>query len=363
MDDLSAMRAGVENLLFNCMEVKPGESLTIISEDDGDYFSPTLAHRIAIIARSYLLDTHIVNTRFVEDATILPQEIANVLDDVDHVLFLARIGDQVRFTELSGRSSKTMCYAQDEQSFMTEFCSADYRFFVAFKTMVNAALWNEKTITINCPAGTKLQGVSPNDSGDDDSGDVTIKRFPLNVFQPIPTATFSGVLALSKWLCPTGSRFYQPDHILINGIVLADVENWRIVDFHGSESEVKKVRKHYDTVAQRYGIDRDAIHSWHAGIHPQNGYFGLAADNLARWSGSGFGNPRYLHLHSCGNYAPGEICISVFDPTISVNGVDLWRNGKLLIAETPLALDLMATYPGMRALFEHPNRDYGLGDC
>ena len=363
MSGISAMRAGVENLLFNCMEAKQGDSIIIIAEPDEDYFSPSLANNIATLACSYSLNTRIVISRFIEDATVLPKEISSILDDADHILFLARIGDQVRFTELSGRSTKTMCYAQDEQSFMTPFCSADYRFFVAFKNMVNASLWNEKKITISCPAGTHLEGVAPRNSGDKENGEVTIKRFPLNVFQPIPTATFSGTLAISKWLCPTGSRFYKPDHVLINSVVHAQVDNGRIIDLDGNDSEVKKVRDHYNTVSERYSIDRDIIHSWHAGIHPQNGYSGLAIDNLARWSGSGFGNPRYLHFHSCGNYAPGEICISVFDPTISVDNIDLWRSGELLIARTPAALELMTDYPGMQQLFNQPNRDFGLGDC
>lgn len=356
------MRAGVENLLLNCIEAKQGDSLAIITEDSGDYFSPSLGENIATLARSYSLEPRIVSTSFVEDATILPQQISDVLNDADHVLFLARLGDQVRFTELSGSSSKTMCYAQDEQSFSTEFCSADYRFFLAFKDMLDSAMWGDRTITITCPAGTRLEGKSPKGSCNDKTGDVTVKRFPLNVFRPISATTFSGVLALSKWLCPTGSRFYQPDHVLIDGVVFANVENGRIVDFDGVDSEVRKVRKHYNTIAEKYGIDRDIIHSWHAGIHPQNGYFGRAADNLTRWSGSGFGNPRYLHFHSCGDYAPGEICISVFDPTISVGGVDFWRNGKLLFAETPAAQELMAKYPGMQGIFEPPVREYGLGD-
>jgi len=361
MSVVSAIRAGVENLLFNCIEAKHGDSIAIISEDDVDYYSPSLAKNIATLLRSYSIDTRIISMSYVEDATILPQDISDALDDVDHMLFLARIGDQVRFSKLAGRSKKIMCYAQDEQSFSMEFCSADHRFFMAFKSMVDLALWGKRKIIITCPAGTKLEGLSPQDLDYNDIDDVTVKRFPLNVFRPIPASTFSGVLALSKWLCPTGSRFYQPNHILINGIVLAKVKNGRIIDFDGLESEVRKVRKHYDYVSERYDVDRDIIHSWHAGIHPQNSYFGRAVDNLARWSGSAFGNPRYLHFHTCGNYAPGEICISAFDPTISVDGVDFWRNGKFLFAETPAALDLMAKYPGIRELFEKPVREYGLG--
>ena len=185
----------------------------------------------------------------------------------------------------------------------------------------------------------------------------------MSVFRPVPASTFSGRLALTKWLTQTGSRYYQPDSVLIDGVVLALVEEGRIVDFEGEESEVRKVRAHYDFVAEKYGIDGDVVHSWHAGIHPQNGYTGLAVDNLTRWSGSAFGNPRYLHFHSCGNYAPGEICMSVFDPSISVDGVEMWREGKFDFADTPEVQALLAEYPGMRELFDRPQRDYGLGEA
>ncbi len=144
---------------------------------------------------------------------------------------------------------------------------------------------------------------------------------------------------------------------------IALIEKGRIVGFEGDEREVSKIRAHYDFVAKRYAIDSGIIHSWHAGIHPQNGYLGRAADNLARWGRTAFGNPRYLHFHTCGNYAPGEICVSVFDPTISVDGVDMWRNGTLEFANTPTAKKLLAEYPGMQEMFDQPVMEYGLGDA
>ena len=185
----------------------------------------------------------------------------------------------------------------------------------------------------------------------------------MTVFRPVPANTFSGRLALSKWLSLTGSRYYQPDSVLIDGVVIALIEDGRIVGFEGNEREVSKIRAHYDFVAEKYDIDGDIVHSWHAGIHPHNGYVGLAVDNLARWSGSAFGNPRYLHFHTCGDYAPGEICMSVFDPSVSVDGVKMWRNGTLDFADTPEVRALQAEYPGMRELFDRPVLEYGLGEA
>lgn len=357
------LQAGIDNLLFNCIEANAGESLAIIREQGGgDYYSATLADVIAAHGRNRALDVMIIDAPFVEDASEFPTDISRAMDAVDHTLFLARIGDQVRFTDLGGAGTKTMSYALDEQSFASAFCGADYRFFLNLKSLVNSAVFGEKRITITCASGTDLVGISPPDPGDDGIGDVSLRRFPMTVFRPVSANTFSGRLALSKWLSVTGSRYYQPDSVLIDGVVIALIEDGRIVGFEGNEREVRKIRDHYEFVAGKYGIDGDIVHSWHAGIHPQNGYVGLAVDNLTRWSGSAFGNPRYLHFHTCGDYAPGEICLSVFDPSISVDGVKMWRNGTLDFADTPEVRALQAKYPGMRELFERPVLDYGLGE-
>lgn len=355
------LHAGIDNLLFNCIEANAGEALAIIKElGDDHYYSSSLADVIAEHAQNRALDVDIVRVPFAEDASDIPADVSRAMATVDHTLFLARIGDQVRFTRLDGDGTKTMCYALDERSFASPYCSADYRFFVRLKSLVNSAIFGEKTVVITCPSGTNLVGLSPPDPGDDSIDDVSIRRFPLTVFRPVAGRSFSGRVALSKWLCPTGSRYYHPDSVLIDGVVYALIEKGRIVDFEGDPNEVQKIRRHYDFVAQKFGIDGSIMHSWHAGIHPQNGYSGAAVDNLARWSGSAFGNPRYLHLHTCGDYAPGEICVSVFDPTVSVDGVDMWRDGQLTFADTPEVRELQAEYPGMRDLFDHPVRDFGL---
>ncbi len=363
MNTPSPIQEGIDNLLDNCMEAKPGDLLTIVSEQGKDgYYSEKLDRIIAARARERLLDVTIVAAPVVEEAKSFPTSITHAMEAADHTLFLARIGDQVRFTELGGKGTKTMCYALDENTFGTPYCSANHHFFLQFKALVNKALFGNKKITITCASGTQLVGTSPPDPGDDDAGDVSVRRFPMTVFRPIPANTFSGKIAMSKWLCPTGSRLYQPNCTKIDGVVMAQVEHGRLTKFEGDEREVTKIRAHYDAVAEKYSIDRDVIHSWHAGIHPQNGYHGLAVDDLARWGGSAFGNPRYLHLHTCGNYAPGEICVSVFDPSIAVDGEELWRDGSLKFSELPEVQALFDEYPGMRALFEQPMMEYGLGD-
>ncbi|NIO40092.1 MAG: hypothetical protein GTO41_07815, partial [Burkholderiales bacterium] len=57
---------------------------------------------------------------------------------------------------------------------------------------------------------------------------------------------------------------YEPAGVLIDGVVIAQIENGRIIDFEGERKEVEKVRGHYDFVAQKYNIEGDVLHSWHA---------------------------------------------------------------------------------------------------
>ena len=361
MDFSLRLHKGIDNLLINCIGAKPGDSLAIISEQDvSDYYSTTLDSVIAARARSQLLEVHLLAAPILEAVNVFPDEIRQVIESTDHTLFLSRIGDQVRFSELGDTGSITICYALDEESFATSFCSAHYEFFMLLRRRVDAAVFGGKEITIRCASGTLLHGISAEETLGTTNDDVTIKRFPLSVFRPIPANTFSGKIALTRWLTPTNSRIYEPEAVLIDGVVFALVENGRIIDFEGASGEVDKVRAHYKIVADKFNIQADLIHSWHAGIHPQNGYFGIATDNLARWAGSTFGNPRYLHLHTCGDYPPGEICMSVFDPTITVDGVDLWRDGRFIFAESTEIKALQSDYPGMQQLFENPVMEYGL---
>ena len=71
----------------------------------------------------------LVDTPFIEDASEFPTDVSRAMDAVDHTLFLARIGDQVRFTDLGGTGTKTMCYALDEESFASEFLQCRLSFF------------------------------------------------------------------------------------------------------------------------------------------------------------------------------------------------------------------------------------------
>ena len=69
-----------------------------------------------------------------------------------------------------------------------------------------------------------------------------------------------------------------------------------ITRFEGTDADVTVATRHYEFVGSTYGIDTYHVHSWHAGIHPGCQYGAFPGENMERWGGVTFGNPRLLHV-------------------------------------------------------------------
>ena len=109
---------------------------------------------------------------------------------------------------------------------------------------------------------------------------------------------------------------------------MATIEAGRIVGFEGPKDLIRAVRHHYRRVGELFEIEEDVVHSWHAGIHPKAFYPISAVSNIERWGSVAFANPRYLHFHTCGNYAPGEIAWSIFDARVELDSKVYWEAGE-----------------------------------
>jgi hypothetical protein len=65
-------------------------------------------------------------------------------------------------------------------------------------------------------------------------------------------------------------------------------------------------------------------------------------------------------MHTCGAYAPGEICWNVVDPTVKADGINLWENGVLHPERAPGGADLLEEYADLKKIFENPDRRIGV---
>jgi hypothetical protein len=354
----SDLTTGARNLLLNCAELKQEETLLIISEDPrlGWYESDVAealyqeAGNLGIIPT--LLEVGKPSNQ--KNLTVL-----NAVDSHDCTVFLARIGDQDRFEVLAPGKKTVMCYARDVRMLASTYGRADYRAFLHLKQAVNDILFEANTVRITCDHGTDISGKMLNKKSEM-PGDVSVRRFPLGVPQPLNASQMSGRVALVNYLTPTGSKVYEPAAVEIEGIVFAEVSRGLISGFTGKKKTVEKIREHYKMVSEKFNIQGDNVHSFHAGIHPGCSYLSNATDDPDRWANTVFTNPRVLHFHTCGNYSPGEICWMIIDQTVSIDNKNLWEDGRLCINNFQQTRQCLKEWPELKSMFTSPEQTIGL---
>ncbi|WP_424831460.1 hypothetical protein [Ruegeria sp.] len=355
------LRAGAENLLVRCGGLSQGDSLLVLCEEPGGgYYDDEIAQAVVDSARALGIETSIRTIPFEPMGGKLASELVSAMRSVDRTLFLSRTGDQIRFDSNMADVRPIMSYALDTGMLASGFGRANYTGFVALKNAINALLSHARRIRVTCPLGTDFSGpgaVFPKDG----ASDVSVARFPMSVFAPVPARGFSGVVMQDGFLVGTGSKFYKPYGCdLKNRLAVHFTEN-RLTGFSGHPMDVHCAQMHYEKVGKMFDLDPMTMHSWHAGIHPGCAYSAPAFENFERWSGSAFGNPRLMHFHTCGNYAPGEISLNVLDPTIEVDGIAIWDNGVLKPELIPGGAEVLEEYPCIKAVFDAPEQSVGQG--
>ncbi len=358
-EQATALEKSVANLLFGCAGAQPGARLLILEEDPAlGHYGPGLASAVARAATALGIATERRDIGFSPEPRDLPAAVQDQMAGADHILYLARLGDQMRFRPLPHAERSIVSYAVTLEALNNPFGAVPHQAMQQLKAAINAAMQAASDIRMTCPLGTDLRGAITGTGPV--LADVGIRRFPMAVFAPLPMAGFSGRVALARFLVGTGSIYYEPFLHRFDGVVMAGVEGTRITGYSGPPEAVESLRAHVAAIAARYGLDPDFVHSWHAGIHPGCRYDGQMHDNPGRWTGSAFGNPRLAHVHTCGAYAPGEICWNLLDPTITLDGVALWQDGRLHPARIPGGQAVLDGCPELAQVFADPENAVGI---
>ena len=351
---------GARNLLLNCAGLKAGDEILILHEDPKlAWYDRDAPLAVAAEARNLGVSVNLLEVGAPDNDR--DPRVAEAVAAHNCSIFFARIGDQDRFADPAPGKTNVMCYARDAAMLASTYGRTDHRALLALKTAVNDVLLTAGRIDISCPLGTGICG-SLSERERASREDVSVRRFPLGVPQPLSASGFSGRVALARYLTPTGSRVYDPSFLALEKPVFAEVTSGRIEEFTGDPEITARIREHYKMVAEMFGIDGDAVHSWHAGIHPGCAYTAEAAVNPDRWSNTVFTNPRFLHFHTCGSYPPGEICWMVQDPTIAIDGTKLWDKGRLHPEAFAQLRRCLEQWPELESLFAEPSELIGLPD-
>ena len=328
--DKKLLNKSINNLLNNCAELNENDTLLVISEDSKfGWYDKDISIAVYDYAKNKLgLSTELLIVG--EPKNNAKNTIEKIIDNYDCAIFFARIGDQERFEKPLSNTKRIMSYVRNIDSLCSLFASTNYEEMQRFKDVINKIIFDADNIEISCPLGTNLKGTIDKKNINQNK-DTSVVRFPVVVPSPILAKNFSGEVVLDGYLTSTGSKVYEPISLKIESPVTATILKGKIANLNGEKKVVEKIEKHYETVSKIFNIDHDIVHSWHAGINPGIHYSNSVEENPDRWSNTIFPSPKYLHFHTCGNYAPGEICWMIANHNIKIDNVPLWENGILKV--------------------------------
>ncbi|SLN42252.1 hypothetical protein ROA7450_02055 [Roseovarius albus] len=358
---LALATTGARNLLRNCVQISKGQSLLLITEDRQiDYFENAVIDIIADKARDMGATVLTLSTPRASGPDDVPEALNAAMTQVDHTVFLNRIGDQMRFRSLPGTGSKTMVYTLDVDTLASRAATYDHDFMVRMVALFNGALDSKKTWHITCPAGTDVSGEMPAPKPvSAESGGFAVRLFPMSVHKPISAQTMNGKIVLQRWVTGTNTHAYSPEVHYLKTPITIHVENGHSTDIQGNGPDVEAFRAHARMVAEKFGLDETLIHSWHHGLNPGTGYFAAAKDDPVRWNGMIFGSPRHLHFHTCGDYPPGEINWHIIDPTVRFDDEAFLTDGEVTFFQTDATQALLQEF-GLTTDDMTTNQDIGL---
>ena len=349
---------GAYNLLVNCGQACAGERLLLCYEQESlDFYDRAIVEDVCACAQEIGLEVMPYVLDFDPVIDTVPAQLAAAIAAADLTVFLARLADQMRFGRFKSDQRTILSYALNSASLASPFGTVHYKASLALKQVIDTAVFGASEVVVTCKVGTYFKGKI---SASPDGGDVNLRRFPMLVNTPAPASGFAGRIALPGFLVGTGSKYYHPFGVTFDAPLFAVFEGNTLLGFEGQKSDEDKANQHLDMVAGRFEIDRNFVHSWHLGIHPKCYFDGVAVDQFESWSGSAFGNPRLLHVHTCGAYAPGEVCWNVVDPTLVADGVTIWEDGVLLPERVPGGREVLAEYDDLRQAFLTPDRRIGI---
>ena len=347
MNDKKISRAA-HNLLIECARLRQSDTLLIVREKESlGWYKNDISDFILGSAIDMGIDAFLHEVGSPEITQ--DQSFYEKMNQYSCVIFFARLGDQDRFENKGFSTKRVMSYVRDCESLASVFGTLDYNLNILIKDAIDQLIENSNIIKINCPLGTNLVGEISKDNSK--AKEVSVLRFPILVPKPIEAKPFSGTVVLNNYLTSTGSRFYKPNFIKIKGQVTIHIENGNIADIQGTSDDVNNIHNHYTYVSKKFNIDTYAVHSLHPGIHPgaeDNKFYEYDPD---KWSNTVFGQPKYLHFHTCGNYAPGEICWMIPNHTVLIDDKPLWKRGELMLNNFEPTKILLEKFEPLKKVF------------
>ena len=340
--------AGAQNLLLNCAQTKPGDRGLLVGEQsESPYYEPSLCDDVAQVAENLGMQASVIKAAPVNNACQFPQSVSDAMLKVDHTIFFSRLGDQVRFLPTPGSSKKIMCYTLTSKHMESRFASVDFNAMKKMQDLLSSEIIGSKKYNIEAACGTSLTSeiVHGADPSRPTMIEFSLELFPVMIFAPVIFQNLSGRLVLKDFLLSSSTRAFDDSALILNSPVTVEIENSHMVSFNGDTDEIKRVKAQLERAASITGGDAYLINSWHTGINPYTFFDGDPYADLEHWGTVAYGSPRYTHIHASG-HDPGDICIQLFDASISFDDCLFWDKGKFVFLDRPEVQSLFSDQHG-----------------
>lgn len=342
-EDQPNVEAGLRNLFIACAGLKAGQSVLLVGESgENPYFEPTLVKVASRVAQQLGLSVDTIFAEPVSGAGDFPPVVAHAMQAVDVTIFFSRLGDQVRFSDAPGSSTKVMCYATTPEYFAAPFATVSHHSMRHVHDLLVNRLLSAKTYRISAPCGTELYGEIDKEgkSWDGATTEFHVEQFPIMIFPPINTHRLGGTLIVDRFITSSSTRAYDDSTLRIETPVVATLEDSRVVGLEGEPALVEAMNTQLERAAELTSGNPCSINSWHTGINPGTFFHQDPYKDLEYWGTVTFGSPRYTHFHGAG-YDPGDIAYHLMDATIAFDDEVYWENGRFVFLERPEVRDAL----------------------
>lgn len=258
----------LDNLLGNALGVAPGEDVAVLVEPARErHYDPRLAPWLIAAIEARGAKARIVETAPDADPDDMPESVSLALTTVDHAIFLSRLGDRIRFKDLPGKASRTMCYVLDAADLEAPFARVPYGFQTdAHQAFLNAIAGSRKA-TLACPAGSALEFDFAGGLDVSRFANFTVLNFPVMIFPALSARAASGTLALTHALTSTYTHPYPDDVQPLDGTVELTIANGAIAAFGGAQGAHVEAFRARGRAFRRRSADRRFLARGHKSRH------------------------------------------------------------------------------------------------
>lgn len=359
-DAADEWRAGTDNLLLGCAELKPGQKVLVVNE------AALWAERAAIEyieerARQLGGIVQSVWTGRPTSPEAIPPELASAIGGADLTIFNHQVGAMLRFRPIEGKGVRVLNYATTGRLLEGEFCRIPYGLWTKTSKLIGQELRQARQWQITCPLGTDIEGTVPESERERKGGSAdgfALRSFPIGTHPPTSCMGASGRIAV-RWLTSSGIFDIGSQGIRLDGVVHIELDHGHITEFSGDSVSTARAREFLLSVGDKLGKDGLVVNSWHGGVNPQVFSPWHDTDSLEAWMRLAINNPRMVHFHAVGAPIPGEISVPIIDPTVTIDGVRIWEGGRFTPLDTAPFRAIAAEWSDGARAFE-PNAAIGV---